>query len=187
MRTILYILSIVGYWILATEPNPINSQSDKINPSGNKHVQYKVIICNIVLVTVIEILHSIYYDLCPVSYFEYLLFIIMMSGLALSLKGYSDLGTFYSFNIGIKDSHKLIQNGIYKYIRNPGYTGQFIYMSSFLLLFNVFYVINFFLFVYILFLMYYRVKNEEKMLSQYFGEEYQKYCQETKRFIPKIF
>ncbi|MEY9972078.1 protein-S-isoprenylcysteine O-methyltransferase Ste14 [Lysinibacillus sp. RC46] len=86
----------------------------------------------------------------------------------------------------MQGEHKLIQNGLYKYIRHPGYLGSFLTFLGFAISSSSFIsiIINIILF----FLAYsYRIKIEEKILFTLFGEQYKQYQSNTWRIIPFLY
>jgi protein-S-isoprenylcysteine O-methyltransferase Ste14 len=98
---------------------------------------------------------------------------------------YNELGKNYSFTLQIKNDHKLIKTGMYKYIRHPMYLVLILFgISQMLFLPNKIGILPI-LFIIPLFL-YFRIKGEEKMLLNTFGEEYKQYIKESKMIIPFI-
>lgn len=80
------------------------------------------------------------------------------------------LGRFYSRNVGMQGDHQLLQNGLYKYIRHPGYLGTFLTFLGFAISSSSFIaiILNIILF----FLAYsFRIKIEERILVILFGEQ----------------
>ncbi|MEZ4838407.1 isoprenylcysteine carboxylmethyltransferase family protein [Flavobacterium sp.] len=79
------------------------------------------------------------------------------------------------------DSFKLHTNGIFKYTRNPGLDGMFLFFIGFGLIFPTYIswigLVGYF--VYMLF----RVRIEEEFLKELFKQEYTDYCVNTKRFL----
>jgi protein-S-isoprenylcysteine O-methyltransferase Ste14 len=96
------------------------------------------------------------------------------------------LGRFYSRNVGMQSEHQLIQIGLYKYIRHPGYLGSFLTFLGFAISSSSLsaIIINIILF----FLAYsYRIKIEERTLVTLFGEQYKQYQSKTWRIIPFLY
>lgn len=96
------------------------------------------------------------------------------------------LGRFYSRNVGMQGGHRLIQNGLYKYVRHPGYLGSFLVFLGFAISSSSFIaiLINIILF----FLVYsYRIKIEERILITLFGEQYKQYQSKTWEIIPFLY
>ena len=140
--------------------------------------------------TFIVILASIdyYYNF---SLFDYNLgysigFILFILGLVLQGVAEATLGKYYLPSIGTVEDQKIIKNGIYKYIRHPGYLGEILIFFG---LGFVTYSILGILGAFIVSLMVYfgEVVPEEEYMLEKFGKEYEEYMKETFRFIPYIF
>ncbi len=90
----------------------------------------------------------------------------------------------YSGTVVIKDSHTLVTSGPYRWIRHPIYTTYFAWTLSFFLL-----TANWFIglaLVAISILLASRVKREEALLLERFGDAYRTYMQRTGRFLPRL-
>lgn len=74
-------------------------------------------------------------------------------------------------------------NGLYKYVRNPMYLGRFFIALGYLLLLEIWYV-GIILAVPYFFYMYNRVRREEAILVEIFGEPYEAYLRKVNRFLP---
>ncbi|KAJ3073416.1 hypothetical protein HK102_006011 [Quaeritorhiza haematococci] len=70
------------------------------------------------------------------SPFEFLLAVTSLAGCALRLWAFQTLGRLFTFQVGIRNNHKLIKTGPYKYLRHPSYTGSLTVMASQLLWWN---------------------------------------------------
>ena len=111
---------------------------------------------------------------------------ILIIGLTIAVMGHVALKRFYSPTLVTKVGHQLIQQGIYRYCRHPIYLGSLllvvcgvpVYSSSPNGLLVLSGLIPVFLF---------RIKMEETLLIQEFGDEYLKYRQDTKMLVPFIF
>lgn len=92
-----------------------------------------------------------------------------------------------SWRVGIDENARpgLITNGIYKYMRNPTYTGIY------LLCVGVWIINPTFLYLYwilaFIIMIEFQVRCEEEYLETKYGDEYLKYCKKTKRYIPMIY
>ncbi|NET09976.1 MAG: isoprenylcysteine carboxylmethyltransferase family protein [Symploca sp. SIO2B6] len=95
------------------------------------------------------------------------------------------LGKFFD-RLTIKVDHQLVTDGIYSMVRHPIYT-------SYILLFSGFCTILQSLWGAVLLLAICavwfgnRITLEEQMLEERFGEDYQSYCQRTKRLFPYVY
>jgi protein-S-isoprenylcysteine O-methyltransferase Ste14 len=113
-------------------------------------------------------------------------FLLFIIGLILQGVAEATLGKYYLPSIGTVEGQKIIKNGIYKYIRHPGYLGEIIIFFG---LGFVTYSLLGILGAFIVSLMVYagEVIPEEKYMLEKFGKEYEEYMKETFRFIPYIF
>jgi protein-S-isoprenylcysteine O-methyltransferase Ste14 len=92
----------------------------------------------------------------------------------------------FTVDVSIRKDHRMIKEGIYRFVRHPAYAGSLIsffglglYFSNYLSLLIIFVPIC------VAFL--HRVRIEEEVLIHAFGSEYLDYCASTKRFIPGIY
>ena len=118
--------------------------------------------------------------------------IVNIVGLSLFLIGVSirvvarkTLGRYFSSGLKIVEEHRLIKHGIYKHIRHPAYLGSNILSIGIPLFFTSLYGALIMLGLVPLFL--YRIKIEENMLIEKFGEEYREYMKNTNKLIPFIY
>jgi protein-S-isoprenylcysteine O-methyltransferase Ste14 len=96
------------------------------------------------------------------------------------------LKQFFTYSIAKVENHKIIETGLYKFIRHPGYLGQliiFIGISTSIsnwisILFMMIPVTMGYL---------YRIKAEERFMTDQLGEDYLKYQGRTKRIIPMLY
>jgi len=119
----------------------------------------------------------------PVTLVGYLLFII---GGAIMISGRYQIGKFGSGILVIEEDHRLMKTGIYKHIRHPIYAGGVISSFACILIFRslIFAPISF---LYHFFLIYIRLKQEETLLLEKFGDEYEEYMKTSKRLFPFIY
>ncbi|EOD42258.1 Putative protein-S-isoprenylcysteine methyltransferase [Candidatus Nanobsidianus stetteri] len=140
--------------------------------------------------TFIVILASIdyYYNFSLFNYNlgYYIGFILFIIGIILQGIAEATLGKYYLPSIGTVEGQKIVKDGIYKYIRHPGYLGEIIIFFG---LGFVTYSLLGILGAFIVSLMVYvgEVIPEEKYMLEKFGKEYEEYMKETFRFIPYIF
>ncbi len=96
------------------------------------------------------------------------------------------LGRFATGLLVIEDNHKLINTGIYKFIRHPIYLGTLLGVLGFGLIYCAIILTTLCLITYFL-VFRQRMIYEEKILENEFGEEYIKYKSQTKRLIPFLY
>lgn len=84
-----------------------------------------------------------------------------------------------------RKAHKLVTDGIYKYIRHPGYFGFFVFAVGTEVFFeNPVSVVIFIIVLWRFFSN--RIYNEEKYLVDFFGKDYEDYRRRTPTLIPFI-
>lgn len=94
------------------------------------------------------------------------------------------LGRQYAAKLAIQTEHALVEAGPYKKVRHPMYTVFILFSlsvaiissNSLLLIFAILIAVPF----------HWISRNEERMLTDEFGEEYQTYMKRTGRFLPPI-
>jgi len=111
---------------------------------------------------------------------------VVLFGLAIWLlwRSHANLGKNWTPTLSIRDEHRLVTEGVYKYIRHPMYAAHLIWaIAQVLILHNWIAGYSFFIVIVPHYLM--RVSNEERMMLNRFGEEYRVYMQKTGRIIPR--
>ena len=112
----------------------------------------------------------------------------LLSGIAflwLFRRSHKDLGKNWSVSLEIRREHKLVTDGLYKYVRHPMYVSFWLWaIAQFCLLPNWFAGLAGLVGVGILY--FYRVEHEEAMMRAAFGASYDEYASRTGRIIPKI-
>jgi len=111
--------------------------------------------------------------------------VLLLVGSVLRIQARRTLGEYFSPVVRILPAHKLIRHGVYKHIRHPGYLGELLLYFSVPLLLHSLY--GFLVMVFLLPVILYRIRVEEQMLIEKFGDEYRDYMRKIKRFIPYVF
>lgn len=144
---------------------------------------------------------STFIDPLPLTTISILGYLMMIIGGLGRIWCYKTLGIFFTFEITIRNSHKLIKTGPYAYVRHPSYTFLCILIVGFLLVHQR--LANFFPNNYLILILFgpigiltncmlvllplsRRIVREEQELSKTFGNEWTQYASMTKRFIPKL-
>ncbi|MFG1412850.1 protein-S-isoprenylcysteine O-methyltransferase [Xanthobacter sp. VTT E-85241] len=97
-----------------------------------------------------------------------------------------DLGRNWSVTLEIKDAHQLVTSGVYAQVRHPMYSAFFLWaVAQALLLPNLLAGFSGLIGFGILF--FFRVGQEEAMMRETFGAQYEAYCARTKRIIPGLY
>lgn len=111
--------------------------------------------------------------------------IIMISGLVLRTWSIHTLGNYFTMHLAIHKEHQIIRKGPYKYLRHPSYVGAFLtYLGTTVFFHSWFSLIVAAVILSAAWLR--RMRYEEELLLEKFGEEYKSYCKTAKRVIPGI-
>jgi protein-S-isoprenylcysteine O-methyltransferase Ste14 len=111
--------------------------------------------------------------------------VIISAAIFVFWRAHADLGLNWSPTLEIREKHELITHGIYKVIRHPMYASQWILtIAQPLLLQN--WIVGFSsLLVFIPFYIF-RVRAEEQMMTETFGNQYKDYMKKTGAVFPKL-
>ena len=109
----------------------------------------------------------------------------LVIGLWLFYRSHTDLGTNWSITLEVREQHRLITRGVYRRIRHPMYLALVVYsVGQALVIPNwVAGPANLIVFAILLAL---RVRAEERMMGEAFGDEYAVYSARTKRLVPGV-
>ena len=117
---------------------------------------------------------------------SYIGFVIYLSAGIFVIVGRVQLGKFGSGELITEEDHKLNTEGVFKYIRNPMYSGALIAVIGFGLVFrSIITLLLVSIFYFIVFKM--RIDEEERLLYEAFGEEFTDYKKKSKKLIPFIY
>lgn len=96
------------------------------------------------------------------------------------------LKQYFTYSIAKVENHKIIETGLYKFVRHPGYLGQLIiFIGISTSISNWLSILVMMVPVALGYL--YRINIEEKFMLEQQGEDYLNYQKRTKRFIPMIY
>ena len=113
-------------------------------------------------------------------------FVLIIIGLIIRVTSILTLKKQFTYTVTKVENHELIEHGLYKTIRHPGYLGQLIiflgiaaslsnWLSVLLMIIPVFLGYS------------YRIVVEEKFMIEQMGQKYVDYQKRTKKLIPKIY
>jgi protein-S-isoprenylcysteine O-methyltransferase Ste14 len=112
--------------------------------------------------------------------------LLLLAGITIRWVAIRTLGKYFTGLIVIKTDHRLIQSGLYKYVRHPAYTGALLaHLGLGLSFANWFTLVFSSVPVFIAAL--YRMHIEEDALADAFGSEYLNYAKTSKRLIPRLY
>ena len=111
---------------------------------------------------------------------------VILLGLAVRWTAILTLGRFFTVNVAIQDEHRVVDHGLYRWVRHPSYSGLLISFLGLGLAFGNWLGLALatipptavFLD---------RIRVEENALLQELGEPYRDYCAKTKRLVPGLY
>jgi protein-S-isoprenylcysteine O-methyltransferase Ste14 len=111
--------------------------------------------------------------------------VILVGSLYVFWRAHTDLASNWSPTLEIYAKHTLVTKGIYGMIRHPMYASQLLFAIAQVLLWPNWIAGPIQLIIFIPFYLL-RVRAEEIMMEEIFGEEYKQYEQRTGRVVPKF-
>jgi protein-S-isoprenylcysteine O-methyltransferase Ste14 len=178
------VIYIGGLVIFLTQP------AFNVQETLNNKVTDKFSILFILIASGISISGSIiewaYFGNITTNVFITILGIVMIIfGLAVRISAINTLGKYFTATARSTAQHILIKTGPYSIVRHPSYIGAIIALIGVPVFLNN--VLTPFLTVLLLSVVYsMRIKNEDKLLINMFGEEYIRYAVNVKAIIPYI-
>jgi protein-S-isoprenylcysteine O-methyltransferase Ste14 len=120
------------------------------------------------------------------SWLGYAGLLVIVAGIVIRFVSIRTLGKYFTVDLSIYDEHRLVMEGLYKYIRHPSYSGSLLsFFGLGLSLNNWISLVVICIPVFLAFL--YRIRTEERLLLRQVGLGYAEYMKRTKRLIPKIY
>jgi len=188
-RVILTILLHFYRVLIIIDPNVGNemgkSKDDSVYEKGNETSKLLVTLLHLIAFTTLELL-SVAKLYNPIGYIDWMLFGIATIGVCICYWAYLTLGKFYTFTIGIRNEHKLVITGPYRYFIHPGYIGQYMVIFGSLMFYNVYIIPTIVLLAYMMYIYTRRINAEERMLTEQFGDSYKMFMSERWRFFPLL-
>ena len=111
---------------------------------------------------------------------------LLLAGIILRIWAIVHLGKLFTVDVGIQQGHRVVQDGPYRFVRHPSYSGSMIALTGMACL--TFNWLGFLVIIVSSLIAYsIRISAEEKMLFLNLGEDYRRYAARTKRLIPGIY
>lgn len=110
--------------------------------------------------------------------------VLIAGALFVFWRAHADLGLNWSPTLEIRERHELVTHGIYGLIRHPMYASQWLWVIAQPLLLQNWIAgwLNLLVFIFFYFL---RVRAEEQLMIEQFGDQYRAYMQRVGGVIPK--
>jgi protein-S-isoprenylcysteine O-methyltransferase Ste14 len=111
---------------------------------------------------------------------------LVVVGFIIRMYSILTLNQYFTYSVAKVENHKIVETGLYKFIRHPGYLGQLIiFMGISISISNWLSILFMMIPVTLGYL--YRINVEEKFMMDQFGEDYQRYQNRTRRIIPLLY
>ena len=112
--------------------------------------------------------------------------VLALTGLTIRVQSILTLRQQFTYAVAHVENHTLIDTGLYKIIRHPGYLGQLLIFAGISIsLSNWLAVLSMMVPIALGYI--YRIKVEEDFMTEQMGEIYLNYMRRTKRMIPLIY
>lgn len=111
---------------------------------------------------------------------------LFLTGQTLRVVAIRTLGKFFTISVRRHQGQRVVDVGVYRRVRHPAYSGLWLMTLGFVTIFASLAAYIYFVLVGTVALVY-RIRVEEKMLLDTFGDEYRNYMKNTKRLVPWVF
>lgn len=91
----------------------------------------------------------------------------------------------FSVQVVIQEGHRLVTHGLYRYLRHPRYLGIIAFTVGIALLFRSWLALI--LVAALVLVLLWRIRDEEALMHQEFGTDWEAYCQRSWRLIPFVY
>ncbi len=112
-------------------------------------------------------------------------YFLLLLGVSLVIIARLTLRKFYSETVQNRKDQQLITCGIYRFIRHPIYLGTLLFAFSAPIIVRS--ILGFLIMLLLVPMIIRRIRLEEKLLTEKFGQHYMEYARKTKRFIPYVY
>lgn len=112
--------------------------------------------------------------------------VLVVAGLMIRVHSILTLKQFFTYSVAKVEDQKIIETGLYKFIRHPGYLGQWvIFIGISISTSNWLSVLAMLIPITIGYI--YRIQVEERFMAEQMGADYLNYQVRTKRIIPRLY
>jgi protein-S-isoprenylcysteine O-methyltransferase Ste14 len=112
--------------------------------------------------------------------------IVLLAGIAIRWTAIFMLGKSFSANVAIRQDQQLKQDGLYRFVRHPSYTGLLLVLLA-LGLRSRNWISLLVVTVPTTAALIFRIRIEEEALAEAFGSQYADYCRRTRRLVPGLY
>src|SRR3990170_1448076 len=101
-----------------------NDEGDKVAKGGTPNKRFEKQVAFAIIESLFPLYHLYNYGFMSLAIHEWIIFGLSTCLFILRMWCYQKLGKFFTFTIMVKKDHILIDDGPYKYLIHPSYTGQ---------------------------------------------------------------
>jgi protein-S-isoprenylcysteine O-methyltransferase Ste14 len=112
--------------------------------------------------------------------------LVAVAGEAIRIRAMLELADNFSYVPQVREGHRLVTTGPYRYVRHPLYLGLLVYFIGLGLVLRDFILLCIFV-GYVAVAIARRIRREERELAERFGGEYEAWRRRTKRLVPFLF
>ncbi len=111
--------------------------------------------------------------------------ILYIAGFLLMHFAEAQLGRYFSTEVSIRDGQELVTDGLYTRVRHPRYVGIMTFSLGLTLLFRSWLCL--FIAATIVLVLFWRIADEERLMSQEFGADWEAYVNRSWRLVPYVY
>jgi len=111
--------------------------------------------------------------------------VLMVAGILVRQWAFFTLGRFFTLTVSVQENQKVVDNGPYRFIRHPSYSGMFLTVTGIGVALQS-WAGTLVIAVLAGLAIGYRIRIEEKFLISELGDDYIRYMKRTKRLIPFV-
>ena len=163
-------------------------RSGKSDLKGRDRGSLIIIWLTIILAMGLGVFLSIRYrmPIVPSALFQYAGLGVIIAGMIIRFIAIRSLGKYFTVDVTIREGHQLKTDGMYRLVRHPSYTGSLISFLGYGMTLDswpgLLAVV-----IPVTVVMIYRIRIEERLLTEQFGQEYRNYMLNSKRLLPWIY
>ncbi len=178
---------MVGIGLLASMTQPTYNPVDRSSPTEDKNTANQLVwtVYIALLFGIIESLLWQYPQSMAWGTFSMLMLVLSIAGALFRAWAVAELGSFFSWHVRIQFEQKVICTGPYQIVRHPGYTGAWVLYVCCLLFIHA-WLASAFCAVFLMAGFLRRIRYEEGLMLDHFGEQYEFYCQNVRQLIPLV-
>ncbi|MDJ0677150.1 MAG: isoprenylcysteine carboxylmethyltransferase family protein [Calothrix sp. MO_167.B42] len=178
---------MLGIGLLASITQPAYDPIERNAPSEDKGTATQLVwtVYIVLLLGIAESLLWRYPQSMAWGRFSIMTLGLSIAGALLRAWAVAELGKFFTWHVRVQPEQKVIRTGPYEIVRHPSYTGAWVLYVCCLLFIHA-WVASALCAIFLLAGFLRRIRYEEELMVDSFGEQYKSYCQDVRQFIPLV-